>query len=172
MQSVPGVLAEKGPSQGKACLFCVVCLLVFQSKEDQLLSIKHTLIIHAHPALPLHLALLLTQLSLVLFYTVTIHISCITNCNCTMTSFFLYCAAILPSWLAVLGTVIIVGDLALFPYPIPKNDLKKTWGGEWLQFQSAFQSSNLIGWVQVYQGWVRVNLRCCQGNGAYACIIY
>jgi len=42
-----------------------------------------------------------------------------------MTSFFLYCAAILPSWLAVLGTVIIVGDLALFPYPIPKNDLKK-----------------------------------------------
>ena len=27
-----------------------------------------------------------------------------------------------------------------------------------LQYQSVFQSSNLIGWV-------RVNLGCCQGNG-------
>ena len=36
-----------------------------------------------------------------------------------------------------------------------------------LQYQSAFQSSNLIGWVWVYKGWDRVNLRCCYGNGAY-----
>ena len=40
-----------------------------------------------------------------------------------------------------------------------------------LHFRSAFQSSNLIGWVRVYQGWVRVNLGCCQGNGAYAHIV-
>ena len=30
-----------------------------------------------------------------------------------------------------------------------------------VQYWSAFQSSNLIGWVEV-------NLGCCQGNGAYA----
>ena len=31
-----------------------------------------------------------------------------------------------------------------------------------LQYQSDFQSSNLIGWVGVYWGWGEVNLRCCQ----------
>ena len=49
--------------------------------------------------------------------------------------------------------------------------MPKLFCGGSLQYQSAFQSSNVIGWIRVYEGWVRVNLGCCQGNSTYVYIV-